>query len=86
MPTISRFFGIVIRMYFDDHSPPHFHAGYGREEAEIGIDSLGLLAGRLPPRAWALVVEWAAQHQLELQRNWDLLHSEQSPIQIPPLE
>ncbi|MGC4067909.1 MAG: DUF4160 domain-containing protein [Polyangiaceae bacterium] len=86
MPTISRFFGIVIRMYFDDHAPPHFHASYGSDEAEIGIESIGLLAGRLTPRAWALVVEWAAQHQDELRQNWALLHSAQPPVQIPPLE
>jgi hypothetical protein len=86
MPTISRFFGIVIRMYFDDHAPPHFHAAYGSCEAEIGIDALGLLAGHLPLRAWAMVVEWAAQHQTELRTNWDLLHKAQAPVQIPPLE
>jgi hypothetical protein len=62
MPVISRFFGIVIRMYFDDHAPPNFQAPYQGREAEIAIDSLGALAGRLPARAWALVVEWAAQH------------------------
>ena len=73
-------------MYFDDHSPPHFHAQYGGDEAEIDIDTLGLLAGRLAPRVWALVVEWAAQHQSELRQNWDLLHTAQSPLQIPPLE
>ncbi len=73
-------------MYFDDHAPPHFHVSYRGEEAEIGIDSLGLLAGRVPPRAWALVVEWAAQHQNELKTNWDLLHSGRLPLPIPPLE
>ncbi len=86
MPTISRFFGIVIRMYFDDHAPPHFHAFYAEQEAEIGIDSLGLLAGRLPPRAFALAVEWAAQHQDELRRNWELLHTSKLPLPIAPLE
>ena len=86
MPEICRFFGIVIRMYFDDHAPPHFHALYQGEQAEIGIDSLGVLAGRLPPRAWSLVVEWAARHQAELRHNWELLHSAQPPMRIPPLE
>ena len=86
MPEISRFFGIVIRMYFDDHAPPHFHALYQGHQAEISIDSLGVLKGRLPGRALALVVEWAAQHQPELQRNWDRLHSAQPPERIAPLE
>jgi len=73
-------------MYFDDHAPPHFHAFYAEQEAEIGIGSLGLLAGRLPPRAFAMAVEWAAQHQDELNRNWELLHTSQLPLPIPPLE
>ena len=86
MPEISRFFGIIIRMYFDDHLPPHFHAIYQGQQAEISIDSLGLLAGRLPGRALALVVEWASQHQAELRSNWERLHSAQSPERIAPLE
>jgi hypothetical protein len=50
MPRISSFLGIVITMYFDDHAPAHFHARYGGQDAEIGIDPLTLLAGTLPPR------------------------------------
>ena len=57
MPEICRFYGIVIRMYFDDHSPPHFHAVYGGAEAVIEIDSLAVLSGHLPPRARGLVTE-----------------------------
>ena len=86
MPEISRFFGIIIRMYFDDHAPPHFHALYQGHHAEISIDSLGVLKGRLPGRALALVVEWAVQHQGELRANWERLHSAQSPERIAPLE
>lgn len=51
MPELSRFYGIIIRMYFDDHAPPHFHAAYGREEAVVGIEALAVLDGHLPPRA-----------------------------------
>jgi hypothetical protein len=58
MPEISRFFGIVIRMYFDDHPPPHFHAIYGGSEAQIGIESIEVLQGRLPSRAVSMVLEW----------------------------
>ncbi|RLD97645.1 MAG: DUF4160 domain-containing protein [Aquificota bacterium] len=63
MPEICRFFGIVIKMYFGDHSPPHFHAIYGEHQAVIDIRNLVVTGGHLPPRALGLVVEWAAQHQ-----------------------
>lgn len=66
MPEISRFYGIVIRMYHNDHNPPHFHAVYGDEQALIGIHSLSVLDGRLSPRALGLVIEWASLHQNEL--------------------
>lgn len=72
MPEISRFFGIVIRMYYNDHAPPHFHAEYGSGEAQVRIDPLGLLHGNLPPRAVALVMEWAALHRNELLTDWEL--------------
>ncbi len=68
MPEISRFFGIVIRMYFDDHGPPHFHAIYGHHEAQVGIESIAMLAGALPGRAASMDFEWAALHQRELWR------------------
>jgi len=86
MPEISRFFGIVIRMYFDDHNPPHFHAIYGKNEAQIGIQPVGILQGALPKRATSLVFEWAAIHQVELIENWHRLQSEQGPEPIEPLE
>ena len=63
MPEISRFYGIVIRMYFADHAPPHFHAEYAEHEARVAIETLGLLSGQLPPRALGLVAEWATIHQ-----------------------
>ena len=58
MPEICRFYGIVIKMYFADHAPPHFHAEYAEHEARIAINNLGVLSGDLPPRAMGLVVEW----------------------------
>lgn len=70
MPEICRFYGIVIKMYFDDHNPPHFHAEYGSDEALLNIESLALVAGQLPPRALGLVAEWASQHQDELKTCW----------------
>jgi hypothetical protein len=56
MPEISRFFGIVIRMFFDDHNPPHFHAFYGEDQVLIDIRNLSVFAGRLPPRVFGLVI------------------------------
>ena len=86
MPEICRFFGIVIRMYFLDHAPPHFHARYGDSEAQIRIEPVGLLAGHLSARALALVVEWATLHQDELRENWRRLHADEPPARIAPLE
>jgi hypothetical protein len=86
MPEISRFFGIVIRMYFFDHEPPHFHAQYGRDEAVVRIQPLGLLAGDLPARPLALVIEWARLHQDDLLENWARLHSDVPAERIAPLE
>jgi hypothetical protein len=71
MPEICRFYGIVIKMYFADHAPPHFHAEYSEHEARIAINSLAVLSGKLPPRAMGLVAEWASLHQQELQALWD---------------
>jgi len=62
MPQISRFFGIVIAMYFDDHAPPHFHAKYGGDECLISINDLRVIDGKLPSRALGMVIEWAASH------------------------
>jgi len=57
-------------MYFQDHNPPHFHAEYQGMKAEYAIQTLDLLAGKLPKRANALVLEWASQHRKEPMRNW----------------
>lgn len=70
MPEISRFYGIVIRMYFSDHDPPHFHAQYAEQRAVISIETLAVIGGRLPPRALGLVAEWTALHQEELRQAW----------------
>lgn len=86
MPEISRFFGIVIRMYYLDHAPPHFHAMYQGAEAQFRIDPVGLLHGSLPPRALALTVEWATLHQAELLENWRRLYDDGVPVRIDPLE
>ena len=85
MPEISRFLGIVIRMYYRDHAPPHFHAEYGDYEITFQIES-GVVEGRFPKRALRAVMEWYEQHQEELLENWELA-KEQEPLKsIPPLE
>jgi len=71
MPTICRFFGIVIAMYYEDHAPPHFHARYGGQHAAFCVDPLGLIAGELSPRALGLVMEWARLHRAELLADWE---------------
>lgn len=85
MPEISRFFGIVIKMYFDDHNPPHFHAKYANYKAAICIKDFKILEGSLPPKALSLVVEWASLHQKELLKNWNELQKSHSFKKIKPL-
>jgi len=75
MPEVTRFFGIVIRMYFNDHESAHFDAGYGELEALIEIDTLATLRGALPRREMALVLEWAAAHRRELRFDWERARS-----------
>lgn len=85
MPTISRFYGILIQMYFGDHVPPHFHALYAEFEAVIDIRTLAVLRGELPSRAMALVLEWAQLHRDELMEDWNLCAHNQPPQSILPL-
>jgi hypothetical protein len=86
MPQISRFFGIIISMYYDEHNPPHFHAIYGEYMAEIGINDLNVLIGKLPSRALGLVIEWASIHQSELIENWQKIENGLPVAKIAPLE
>ena len=86
MPEISRFFGIVIKMFFDDHNPPHFHAEYGDSAALIDIRNLSVFSGRLPPRAMGLVIEWATLHRQELLADWERAQAKQALHRIAPLE
>jgi hypothetical protein len=86
MPEISRFFGIIITMYYRDHQPPHFHVRYGEQKAIITIDTLSLLRGRLSPRVFGMVMEWASDHQDELRDNWQLARSQEPLNKIAPLE
>jgi len=85
MPELSRFLGIVIFMYFNEHNPPHFHAEYNEFKASITIKNLGLLQGKLPPKVMSLVVEWAQEHQDELLENWESIRTTGKFKKIEPL-
>jgi Domain of unknown function (DUF4160) len=86
MPEVARFFGIVIRMYFNDHNPAHFHAEYGEFEALIEIETLCIMRGDLPRRAIALVLEWAALHRQELRADWERARGGKQLNSIAPLD
>jgi phosphomannomutase len=85
MPQISNFFGIIIRMFYDEHNPPHFHAQYGEYRCCIDIQTLGVIEGAIPARALGLVVEWAILHKSELLENWERIENQQSINKIEPL-
>jgi hypothetical protein len=86
MPEISRFYGLIIAMYFRDHAPPHFHARYQGREAAISIVDLQVIEGSLPKRALELALEWARLHQSELQDNWNRARAMESLRPVEPLE
>jgi hypothetical protein len=86
MPKISSFQGIVIRMHYLDHNPPHFHAIYGEYEGIIDIERVELIAGDLPSRIFNLVADWVSLHQLELNDNWERARQKQSLLLIDPLD
>ncbi len=85
MPTISRFYGIIIRMFFEEHAPPHFHAQYGEFKASINIQTFEILDGKLPRRALNLVLEWAELNQEQLLSNWEKCRAHHEPNKINPL-
>lgn len=85
MQEISRFLGIVIYTYFNEHNPPHFHAEYNEFRASISIKNLGLIEGKLPSKVISLVVEWAQDHQEELQENWNSIKETGNYHKIEPL-
>ena len=86
MPELSRFFGIIIRMFYSDHEPAHFHAIYGEYEALIEIDTLAVFRGSLLRRALALVLEWAALHRNELRDDWRHARAGETLNEIEPLD
>lgn len=85
MPRISRFFGITIEMYFNDHGHPHFHAVHADGKAKIRIDTLEPLESSLPRRYLRFVLAWAELHQEELFDNWNLARAGDTLFEIEPL-
>ncbi len=83
MPIISYFFGIIIRLYFHDHDPPHFHAEYQGTEGRFAIPNGKYLEGTLPTKAIRLISEWADRHQSELMRIWELAQADQPLERVP---
>jgi hypothetical protein len=86
MPVISRFLGIVVAMYWNDHAPPHFHAKYGGQEAVIDIRTGKTIKGALSKRVASLVQEWRRLHVSELMENWELARKGKALKYIEPLE
>jgi len=84
MPVLSRFYGIVIRMYYvqSEHNPPHIHALYGDDMAAISIQTKEVMDGYLPPKALSMVQEWITIHQKDLLHIWE----SQEFKTLPPLE
>jgi hypothetical protein len=86
VPRISEFFGVLISMYYNDHSPPHFHATYAGREAVYRIDTLEILWGELPRRPNSFVLEWASIHRTELMDDWEKARQGVPLKLIEPLE
>ena len=86
MPELSRFFGIIVAMFYNDHPPPHFHVRYGRQKAIVSIETLAVIEGSLSPRVLGLVVEWARLHRDELRQDWQRAERHEPLKPIAPLE
>jgi hypothetical protein len=86
MPIVSLFFGIIIRIFHDDHNPPHFHVEYGEYEAVVEIANGRLMFGHLPRQARRLVEEWRRIRKGELLQAWNAATSGRAPMRIKPLE
>ena len=85
MPELCRFYGIIIRMYNDDHEPPHFHAYYNEFSAQICINDFSILGGSLPPKAMGLIYEWTMENKNELLKKWELAKRNKPTGKIKPL-
>jgi hypothetical protein len=85
MPTLSKFYGIVVFMNYNDHNPPRFYARYQDQEIIVEIET-GLVEGRMSKRALRMVFEWLDLHQAELLDNWELARQRKALREIQPLQ
>jgi hypothetical protein len=85
MPELCRFYGIIIRMFWSDHPPPHFHAIYGEHEAIVEIATSEIIGGSLPLGARSLVSQWVNLHRGELLERWELARQFRPFDKIDPL-
>jgi len=84
MPTICMFYGIIIRMYYTDHNPPHFHAFYGENVARFNFNG-EIIEGTLPDKQIKLIQAWVELHRNELEANWELAKNSERPFKVLPL-
>lgn len=85
MPEVSRFYGITVKMFSDDHNPPHFHAEYADSKATFSIETGQMIEGHMPPNKATLVTAWAIIHKGELMKNWETLTEGVGAKKIDPL-
>lgn len=85
MPTVSRFYGIIIFFYWQEHAPPHFHAKYNGREISVEIES-GKVVGDFPKRAMSMVETWRKMHVDELMADWNKAEERKALDPIPPLD
>lgn len=85
MPEISLFYGIHVKMYYDDHNPPHFHAEYAENKALVDILNAAVIKGALPGRQLKMVLAWCEIHKDELMQNWELAKRNQPLNKVHPL-
>jgi len=86
MPIIATFLGLVIRLYHDDHDPPHVHVQYGEFQAVVQISNSRILAGRLPPRVKRLLGEWMKANREAINNSWEIARRHGTPPRVRPLE
>ena len=86
MPEISRFYGIVIQMFYKNHEPPHIHITHNEYKAKVSIKELKLLSGEFPRRGLQLILDWIELHKEELLKEWELMKKDKPLFKIKPLK
>lgn len=86
MPEVSRFFGIVVRMFYDDHDPPHIHVEYSGQKAKVDFQGNIILGGLKSRTAVRLIREWIDIHTKELEEDWELAKNSREIRRIEPLK